>query len=170
MRSFTSTRIVRFVLAPMLSLWLAGAGCMMGCEGMVAAAATVPSSNPENHSGHPDRKATIVAPGHACSSGSHSCCAKTGETKTEENGSSNEDTTLITLGGSSSGMMKDCPLAMSRAVIAAKIRNNEVAAAPAIAHSILPAENLLERTSPISPPTRLLNRGHTYLRCCVFLI
>ena len=173
MRTFASTGIVRFVLAPLLSLWVAGGGCLIGCEGMVAAATSARRSSSERHSGHHSaRKATIVASGHACSSGgSHSCGSKNArQAKPEVKRTSKSDTALVTLGGSSSGMMKDCPLAVGRAAIAAKIRNNEVAAAPVLAHSILPAENVLERTSPLSPPARLPNRGHTYLRCCVFLI
>ncbi len=172
-RSLPSVRIVRFVLAPVLSLWIAGAGCMIGCEGMVAAAATAPSSISEKHSGHHSgRNATRVASGQGCSSGgSHSCCAKNpGETKPAAERTNKSDTALIMASGSSSGMMKDCPLAVSRAAIAGKIRNNEIAAAPQLARSILPAENALERTSPLSTPVRLPNRGHTYLRCCVFLI
>jgi hypothetical protein len=173
MRTLVSTRIVRFVLAPILSLWIAGAGCMIGCEGMVAAAATVPSSSPQKHSGHhAGREATIVAAGHACSSsGSHSCCAKkSGETKSAAKQTSKSETTLVTVGGSSSGTMEGCPLAVVRAAVAAKVRKDEVSATPALAHSVRPAENFLEQITPLSTPLRLPNRGHTYLRCCVFLI
>ena len=172
-RSLPSVRIVRFVLAPVLSLWIAGAGCMIGCEGMVAAAATVPSSSPEKHSGsHSGRKTTIVVSGHACpSSGSHTCCEKNaGETKPAAKRTSKSDTTLVTVGGASSGLMKGCPLAVGRAAIAAKIRDKEFDAAPVLAHSILPAEKVLKRTAPLYTPVRLPNRGYTYLRCCVFLI
>ncbi len=172
-RNLPSTRIVRFVLVPILSLWISGAGCMLGCEGMVAAAATVPGSISEKNSGHHSgQRATIVASGKACSSGgSHSCCAKNaGDTKPLAKRTSKSDTTLITVGGSSSGKMKDCPLAVGRAAIPAKIRLNEVIAAPVFAHSILPAENVQGRTSPLFIQARLPNRGHTYLRCCVFLI
>ncbi len=173
MRIFSSTRIVRFVLVPLLSLWVAGGGCLLGCQGMVAAAATVPNSIPAEHSAdHSLQQTTIVASGHACSStASHSCCTKKArESKPEVKRSSQSDSIWVALGGSSSGMMKDCPLAVGRAAIAAKIRTNEVAAASALAHSTVPDENLPELTSPLSAPTRLPNRGHTYLRCCVFLI
>ena len=166
-----SIKSVRFVLTPILSLWVAGAGCLLGCEGMVAA--TVASAGPEKHSAHHSaRKASIVASGHACSSaGSHSCCTNNArEAKPEVKRTSQSDTALVALGGSSSGMMKDCPLAVGKAAIAAKIRTKEVAAAPVLPHSTLPAENVLERTSPLSDTARLPNRGHTYLRCCVFLI
>ena len=171
-RSLPSTRIVRFVLAPLLSLWIAGAGCMLGCEGMVAAAAGPAGSAPEKHSSHHSaRKATLVASGEACSaSGSHSCCSKSArETKPAVKRISKSETTAVIVGGLTSGMM-NCPLAVGRAAIAAKIRISEVAAAPALPRSILPAENFLEQTAPLSTPLRLPNRGHTYLRCCVFLI
>jgi len=172
MRTLTSTRIIRFLLAPLLSFWVAGGGCLIGCEGIVAAAAIVPSSRTETHSGHSGSKATIVASGHACSSsGSHSCCSKNAnEAKPAAKQISKSNTTLATVGGSSSGMMEGCPLAVGKAAVAAKIRKDEVSAAPAISHPALPAENFLEQTSPLSTPARLPNRGHTYLRCCVFLI
>jgi len=169
--SFSKDRPV--CVAPIVTFWMAGAGCMIGCEGMVAAAVTVPSSRPEKHSGlHSGRKTTIGVSGHACpSSGSHSCCAKSaGETKPAAKRTSKSDTTLATVGGSSSGLMKGCPLAVVRAAIAAKVRDSEFDAAPVLAHSILPAEKMLKRTSPLYTPVRLPNRGHTYLRCCVFLI
>ncbi len=173
MRMLSSTKIVRLVLAPVLSLWIAGAGCMMGCEGMVAAAAPAPSSISEERSGHHSgQNATIVASGQGCSSGgSHGCCAKNpGETKPAAERTITSDSTQIMGSGSSSGMMKDCPLAVGRATIPAKIRINEVAAAPVPANPSLPAENSLEQSAPLSTPLRLPNRGHTYLRCCVFLI
>lgn len=168
MRTLTSTRIARFVLVPCLSLWIAGAGCMIGCEGVVAAAASVASSISKTHSAHhSEQKATIVASGHACSSGG---AKNASESKSAGEQTSKSETILLTVDGSSSGMMKDCPLAVSRAAIAAKIRNNEIALAPEHTRSILPSENALGRTSPLSTPARLTNRGHTYLRCCVFLI
>lgn len=56
-RAVTSTRFVRLMLAPLLSLWIAGAGCMMGCQGMAASAA-VPNSSPEKNSHDSGRKAS----------------------------------------------------------------------------------------------------------------
>jgi hypothetical protein len=167
MRMLSSTRIVRFVLVPLLCLWVAGGGCLLGCEGMAAANA---SSVQEKHSGrHSEVKA---ASGSACkSSSSHSCCTKhSGATKAAAKQTSKSAALLVSLGGSPSGMMKECPLAVGRTALAAKMRDHEVAAAPVLARSILPPESGLERTSPLSAPARLPNRGHTYLRCCVFLI
>jgi hypothetical protein len=139
----------------------------------MASAATVQNSSEQQHSGHhSEQKATKGATGHACSAtGSHNCCSKKAvEPKPEPKRVSNSKTNLDTVGGSSSGMMQGCPLALGKATLAAKIRENESAAAPIVSHSILRADDLLEQTSPLSPPARLPNRGHTYLRCCVFLI
>ena len=172
-RNLPSAGIFRFVLVPILSLWIAGAGCIIGCEGIASAAATVPNSSQEMHSGHQSgRKATIGAVGNACSSsGSRSCCTKNAVVKkpeTQRTGKS--DLTRLTVGESSSGLLKDCPLAVGKTAIAAKIRSGEVAVGPVLAHWILDSEYMQERISPPSPPTRLPNREHTYLRCCVFLI
>ena len=165
MWSISSARIVRVVLAPALSLWVAGVGCLLGCEGRVAAA-TKPGSDAGHHN------ATLVGTGHACSSRkSHSCCAN-GKTKLKPEAEPNKsaNTTLITVRKSSSGMMQDCPLAINRAAVAAKIRSVEVSATSAIGLSTFHAGGFHEQTIPLSTPPRLPNRGHTYLRCCVFLI
>src|SRR6185295_1168773 len=70
MRLLSSIRIVRVSLALAVALWMAGAGCMLGCENMTSAAAA------NDH--HPAAEATvIVASGEACASmRSHDCCAR----------------------------------------------------------------------------------------------
>jgi hypothetical protein len=183
MWAFSSSKIVRFLLAPLLSFWVAGAGCMLGCEGMVAAAAA--GAIEQNGSGglHSEHSSTIVASGHACSSGgssaassgevnkSHNCCKKgTTEVKPKTQRVSPSAVTLIESGASSSGTMKDCPLAGSKEAVVTKSRRGDASASPAVAHSYLPAQKLLEQLTPLSNLPLLPNRGHTYLRCCVFLI
>lgn len=144
----------------------------MGCEGMVAVAANALDSASARHSDHPSaQKTTIVASGHACSSGgSHNCCSKRDGESQPRAQQSDIAASPVAVGVSNSGSTKVCPLAVGKAAIAAKIRNNEVAAGPVVENSILPAENFLEQTGSLSTPLRLPNRGHTYLRCCVFLI
>jgi hypothetical protein len=170
MRSFSSARTIRFLLAPLLSLWVAGAGCMLGCESMVAYGA---SGGGAESTHHPDQTATIVASGHSCASGetnkSHDCCKKSAA-KVKPHAPTNGDASILRFGGSSSSTMNGCPLAVDRAAIIAKTHSGDLSAAPAHAQSILPDLNSLERTAPLSPPLRLPNRGHTYLHCCVFLI
>jgi len=181
MWAFSSSKIVRFLLAPLLSLWVAGAGCMLGCEGMVAAAAA--GAIEQNRALHSEHSSTIVASGHACSSGgssaassdevnrSHSCCKKgSTEVKPKAQRVSPGAATLIEFGASSSGTMKDCPLAGSKEAVATKSRRGEASASPAVAHSYLPPQKFLAQPTPLSALPLLPNRGHTYLRCCVFLI
>ena len=164
-------KILRLLLATMLSLWVAGAGCILGCEGMVASAASGADLESMHHS---DKGQTVVASGHACSSGetnkSHDCCKKNSETVKPAATPQNSDASIFELSGSSSGEMKDCPLAVSRASVVVKNRGSDLESAPALAQSILPELKSAERTAPLSPPLRLPNRGHTYLRCCVFLV
>ncbi len=180
MWSLSSARIVRYVLAPVLSLWVAGVGCVFGCEGRVASA-TNRSAYAERHSEH---KFTLVVSEHSCSSGkSHGKNPGSPASRPRRSRSPNESkpeaqrdgtaetksTTLITPGKPSSGM-KDCPLALSRTAVATKSRSIEVKAAPAIAHLAFPSATSFDQTISLSSPRRFPNRGHTYLRCCVFLI
>lgn len=187
MWTFSSSRIVRFLLVPLLSLWVAGGGCLLGCEGMVAAAAVGIDRNASTalHSGQTLR---IVASGHACSSGGSAAGSSSARSSVDTDKSHNRRTksspevkpnaeqlstsaaTFIDAGGSSSGMMKDCPLAGSKAAAVTKNRHGDASASPAVAYAYLPAQNLLEHPTPLSTPPLLPNRGHTYLRCCVFLI
>jgi hypothetical protein len=168
MRNHSSTTILRIVLAFTLSFWIAGAGCILGCEGMVVSAAAAPAADTAMHQGHhPQATSKVVASGKHCSSksrGSKHGTKSKPELKTLDRSTAVPDT----LERASSG--KDCPLGVGRAVVATKVRNGDVDADPALAHQISPADFVLERTSPLSPPSRLANRGHTYLHCCVFLI
>jgi hypothetical protein len=195
MLSLSSSRIVRFVLAPMLSLWITGAGCMLGCEGMVATAATAGNGPDASSSVHFGHSLTIVATGHACSSNdssavssevrkqSHDCCKQNRaepltEPQTERQTEPRPDiqrtssgaATIIQSGASSSGMTGDCPLASSKTAVVVKSRRSEARAPQLVAYSYLPAQNFLEQSYSLSTPRLLPNRGHTYLRCCVFLI
>jgi len=178
MWSSSSARIVRYVLAPALSVWVAGVGCIFGCEGRVLGA-THDSSYAERH----DYQKFTLAAKHSCSSAkSHGKNPGSPVGQARRRGSSNEtkpeaqkngtaetkSTTLITPGKPSSGM-KDCPLAVSRAAVAAK-SGIEVKVAPAIAHSPFLSATSFDQTISLSSSRRLPNRGHTYLRCCVFLI
>lgn len=160
-----SSKVVRFVLAPALSFWIAGGGCILGCESMVAAAATVKT----NSGHHLKSSSTIVASGHACSSQkSHNCC-QSDEASPQKSQNKSAHEALVTSGGSSSGPMT-CPFAVSRAAVVAKAQERDAKASAVLPVSTPAQQNCLEQTVPLSPPLRLPNRGHTYLRCCVFLI
>ena len=170
------TKTLRAGLGLVLSFWIAGAGCMFGCQNMLAAAAVSndATSLEQDH-------ATIVS-GDACaSSGAHDCCAKKkaatsrGRTTVAVARPSLQTAALISqtesFRGGSSGSRKDCPLALSRAVAVTKsIDSKQVAVTFAPAPKALFVAPSPERQTSLASKARLPNRGHTYLSCCVFLI
>lgn len=181
MWSLVSPRIVRCALALALSLWTAGIGCIFGCEGRGPTTA-----NRVSYEGRDYGSTTIISKQSCSSANSHSCCAKNPAGQAAHgarNGGSKEVTpepagtgaseiiapTLISTNDSRSGV-KECPFAVSRATIAAKGHNTVVAAAPGIANTIFPSGPTLGQNLIGSSPSRLHNRGHTYLLCCAFLI
>lgn len=170
------TKIVRSGLGLALSFWIAGAGCMFGCQNLVAFAASR-----DEAVDHEPSLAAVVS-GDACAATeSHDCCAKKkAETKAKTQNANNRLTlklaTLISQSESlntvpSSGG-RECPLAVSRAIAVTKRSDNDKqSAAPAvIAVSTPTAPVLREQHTALSRSWHLPNRGHTYLRCCVFLI
>ncbi len=70
----------------------------------------------------------------------------------------------------SSGSTNCCPLTGPFATVATKARADDNSAAPLLERTALPLFIGAADTSPLTPPLRLPNRGHTYLRCCAFLI
>lgn len=173
-----AAKSLRFCLVSILSLWIAGAGCMFGCQNMMAATSLgIDASAVESGEAS---LATIVS-GDACAaSSSHDCCAKKkayAQTKAQ-NANTRVSLKLATqlsqsesLKPSPSSGGRECPLALSRAVAIAKATDGKqsvdsVATAPT---APVVADSPAQRTA-LSPLARLPNRGHTYLRCCVFLI
>lgn len=173
-----STKALRISLALLLSLWIAGAGCMLGCQSMVASAA---ASEPAETQPAGHHLAMIVS-GDACATNSsHDCCAKKkAEAKKATEPESTAKPSLQTAALLSqmesftpqpSSGMTECPLALSRAVAVAKTTGSKQLAAPvALTLRTLPVETSLQQHASLSPVARLPNRAHTYLRCCVFLI
>ena len=152
---------------------------MLGCQNMTASAATSQPFETQSSSHH---LITVVS-GEACaSSQSHDCCAK--KKATSESTTSPGKATVKpslraavlmartdTFGPAPQRGMRECPLALSRAVAVAKTgSSNQAVATIALPHSALAVEDSRERLHSLSPLARLPNRGHTYLRCCVFLI
>jgi hypothetical protein len=72
-------------------------------------------------------------------------------------------------GGTSSPMM-DCPLAVNASAALSKARadDSSITVPLTSANAALPTQQ--EQASALSAPLRIPNRGHTYLRCCAFLI
>lgn len=113
----------------------------------------------------------LVVSGDACASAkSHDCCAKRNHrTHPKAQAGEGQAATLVETDPSSSEMTA-CPLAMTRTAVAAKNAGGETSSATTVSPANLPSLNLLEQTAPLVTQVRLPNRGHTYLRCCSFLI
>src|SRR5919106_2044714 len=103
---FYTTKIVRVALSLVVAFWMAGAGCLLGCENMVANAAV--------HAPAQANTLTIVASGDACATKrSHDCCAS--RKKAPQTSSAEQTTEQISalrlIGvGESRTSMRDCPL------------------------------------------------------------
>ncbi|MFN2497751.1 MAG: hypothetical protein ABR557_01535 [Pyrinomonadaceae bacterium] len=164
---FSIFRIGRVVLAMALALWVAGAGCLLGCEGMIAAAASE-VSGPGHHT---TSDLNVVVSGDACASAkSHDCCAKTKQqVQTKAQSHEKQAPTLGKTESSSSGMSA-CPLAMRRTAVAARNSSRDESSTTTFAGANLSIQNFDELTAPLATQVRMPNRGHTYLHCCSFRI
>lgn len=154
---------------------------MLGCGNMAAFAATGQNAASATTS---ENGVVMVVSGEACASGgapssspgagasnNHSCCKKSSAAvKPAPQPPDARIATAIEFSGSSSGMMTDCPLAGSKAAVVTKTRGDGAPASQAVAHSYYPAPKSQEQPDSLSAIPLLPNRGHTYLRCCVFLI
>ena len=146
---------------------------MVGCENMTAMAAESTAAPAQGAA------PLIVASGDVCASGeansSHACCKKNKAAAKKTVKSSSRDHaehrgSLPEVGGTSSGTMNSCPLAMGRTAVVAKPHYSDTSVNPALTRSFLPQLSFNEITVPLNVPLRLPNRGHTYLNCCSFLI
>jgi hypothetical protein len=179
MRFLSSIRIVRVSLALAVALWIAGAGCMLGCENMVSAATAAEIASSANST-------AIVVTGEACASmQSHDCCAKRnahsaakavtkpttdkGQFVADSGKEIASDSVFPALGGTLP-TMRDCPLAVNATAVLSKARPDQSNIALPSRSEIVSLSNPPEQTSAFARPLRLPNRGHTYLHCCSFLI
>ncbi|HSS22048.1 MAG TPA: hypothetical protein VLL54_18410 [Pyrinomonadaceae bacterium] len=158
-------RLARIVLAFAVAFWMAGAGCMLGCNNMMSAAASEVQSAPA-------QSFTAEVSGDSCASagGHHDCCAKrharpAGHAEAPMGEAS--ESQLIT---ATSSLMTDCPLAINATAALAKSDPDQAGVAVLASSRNLPTTIQPKQVSALSRPLRLPNRGHTYLRCCVFLI
>src|ERR1700741_3604823 len=109
--SLSLFKLVRTVLALVLAFWVAGAGCLLGCEGMITAAASEDSKVAQYVTGD----LNLVVSGEACASAkTHDCCAKRNRgAQPKAKLLEKQTATLVETDPSSYGMTA-CPLAMSR--------------------------------------------------------
>lgn len=170
MRFLSSIRIVRVSLALAVASWMAGAGCLLGCGNMMAADA---SSDASSNAATPASSSTIVAAGEACASmHAHDCCAKHRTHSASRADTKSNSTTAVFVPGlaATPATMMDCPLAVNAAAALSKAASDQSSVALASTSARASLSNSSEQTSAFARPLRLPNRGHTYLRCCVFLI
>lgn len=173
MKHLGSIRIVRVTLALAVAFWMAGAGCLLGCENMIAAASSGEVQSQGND-------LTIVASGDACASRrSHDCCASHAKKQPRTSHSAatvpaaaeaNSNSALTSVLGQTPTSMRDCPLAINASAALSKTNYDPSASPLLLARPSSFVPDVEELTRALSPQIRLPNRGHTYLRCCVFLI
>jgi hypothetical protein len=152
--------ILRLSLAISVSLWMAGAGCLLGCSNEAHASSTASIESAE----------TVVAE-HSCASSSHDCCAKK-KAQQESTTATNPQTDLsaIEVPSTQSSRMESCPMAVNASAIVSKGRaETPKASIVKTIEAPLPSTALANYSRDVDPP-HLHNRGPTYLRCCVFLI
>jgi len=157
MRFLLNTRIFRLSLAIVVSLWMAGAGCLLGCSNSVSASVSIPKSETE----------TVVANESCASRHSHDCCANKKQPQAATRTVSEQRTLHVQ--PLPPRMMEDCALAVSASAVVSKAGNHGIADTQPAVTSFTPAQLL--KIAEVEPrETFLHNRGPTYLRCCVFLI
>jgi len=158
-----SARITRLTLVPLLALWIAGTGCLLGCESEVQAGTA--SHRTAGHEG-----AKNLTEEECASSKSHGCCQKQLSHKEHRDADKglNSSAKIVNV-PEDSGSMMGCPFASSRIAVMTKVRDDS--APVAIHYRPTPSLPPIDEGLFAFPASFLpRDRGHTYLRCCVFLI
>ena len=158
-------RLARIGLSLAVAFWMAGAGCLLGCENMVSAAVDPVAAEPA-----PSQN--VIVSGDACASASHDCCAKRHAKSAHKAPPSSRSTDALIpeVVANTSSSPIDCPLAVTATAALSKSDPDRISGAVLVPRENNPFTSQPEQRSALSHPLRLPNRGHTYLRCCVFLI
>lgn len=163
---FNPGAVVRRLTALALVLWLAGAGCLLGCE--IADAATGHEASTHSAATHETASAESC-PMHS----GGDCCHKAKRRNARRDGETKQALTQTRQTPAPSRNIPDvscCPLANRVADTAKKVRVSD--APRAVEYRGLPqALDKAERPSELyalKPQVR--DRSSTHLRCCVFLI
>jgi hypothetical protein len=170
MRLLASFKVVRVALAFAVSLWMAGAGCLLGCEKSVAAAATEVDQQAKS--------SVLVAQGDVCaahgtkrsSNSNHRGKSSNSKSSSTPTTGKPQDNAQTLASGSGSSSMMNCPLAVNASAALSKSGPDTIDDGFAIAKVNQPPAQSLEQTTALARQPRLPNRGHTYLHCCAFLI
>ncbi|MGH9942010.1 MAG: hypothetical protein ACRD9R_06590 [Pyrinomonadaceae bacterium] len=155
--------IARRFVAAALALWVAGVGCLLGCEARAlheASAATLEVAA----AGQSDQTETCAA------FGGRDCCHKAQGEQPSGDSSADRDAFAFDLPLPTSEGLMCCPLSPQPSDPARKLSFNQapLASDASDASPTFHAGNFLrqiQKAAPLVP-----DRGSTYLRCCVFLI
>jgi hypothetical protein len=155
----TSAKMQRTTIAIGLSLWIAGFGCIFGCEtfGMSPAHAAGAASTEIKTSPNPScHKAA-----------QHSCCTKRHASQSAEP-SAAADVALLTLGEVRDDSVRECPMALNAKGLNTRVRLDNAGAMQPLRAGV----PVFDLTDPLTagPPSFQHNKGSTYLQCCTFLI
>ena len=152
-------QILRLSLAISVSLWMAGAGCLLGCSNETHASLSVSNESTD----------TVVAED-SCASGSHDCCKKKAHHASAPENNPQPDPTESLFEADQSRMFESCPMAVNASAIVSKSRAkiSQASVAKTI-EAPLPSMVVTTASRSVDRPS-VPNRGPTYLRCCVFLI
>ena len=150
-------RLLRLLLAISVSLWISGAGCLWGCSQMSPTSSVQAQVNSDP-----------AVTGHSCHSKAHDCCAK----KSRHNNASTYVPPFNTgvMDALSEGMMNECPMAINANAVVSKANATSFDSDHIVTFdSVSLSANNFHRIA-LRSPVQFLNRGPTYLRCCIFLI
>jgi hypothetical protein len=149
---------VRRLVALSLALWLAGVGCLLGCETDAAAAPAAVEQQP------------LAPRADSCHAfAGHGCCHKSAPAGTatslqmDDAGASFQTETPQPTGHNV------CPLAGQTADAARKVRHVD-ADAPGVNAALPDAPDARTHARLAARHLRVPDRGGTHLRCCVLLI
>jgi len=152
-------KLARYVAAPALMLWMAGAGCIFGCESARAAVVNHSPGRSNHDSQARESCAAHVAQG---------CCeSKAKHPRPEVTKTSQDHVPALTEEPRPERIMR-CPMGINQnaAVTTVRIPDAAVGSLPPFRQS----SEVREQLTPLSHRLPVLNRGGTHLRCCVFLI
>jgi hypothetical protein len=162
MRSLSAMKLLRVATALSLVFWVAGVGCVLGCESFALAS----SCCPKHHAAASHTTASIKTASARVTSRDTLIAAPVAEIT---------DGHVIGLSSGLSagmqgvgGMARECPLANGNA-LATRARTDESTTATALRPQASPFVRV-EQLAVAPEQTYIDDRVHTYLRCCVFLI
>lgn len=155
-----TAKITRLTLVPILVFWVAGTGCLIGCEKLVLAAI---------QTGHHNRMGDVIEAGESCAAKkSHDCCTKQSKKVARTLASENAQFEFVVPSRTSESF--GCPLAANRTAVLGKVGSIPGPTALDTIRLSGPDDSSARLASKENPNLVPANRGHTYLRCCVFLI